>query len=175
MHYTGMRWGEVTGLEAASIQPGRIRIWWQLAEVNGVFVKIPPKYGSRRAIDIAPFLSQMLAAHLQATEGRRVLLPPAGRHADVRGKQARIPGSAPQELSGRGSQDGGGAHQRRSGYAAWIFKPAATGWYPQRQPQPAHPVPVAAAVAGRPRTGEERPRPSRGLLDADPARFQPHS
>src|SRR5215469_13745523 len=55
MHYTGMRWGEVTGLEAASIQPGSIRIWWQLAEVNGVFVRIPPKYGSRRTIDTAPF------------------------------------------------------------------------------------------------------------------------
>ena len=36
-------------------------------------------------------------------------------------------------------------HQRRSGYTAWIFKPAATGWYPQRKPQPAHPVPVTAA------------------------------
>jgi hypothetical protein len=35
MHYTGMRWGEVTGLEASNVKPGSIRIWWQLAEVNG--------------------------------------------------------------------------------------------------------------------------------------------
>ena len=51
---------------------------------------------------------------------------------------------------GKGQPDDGnhnarrGGHQRRSGYAAWIFKPAATGWYPQRKPQPAHPVPVTA-------------------------------
>ena len=70
MHYTGMRWGEVTGLEAPSVKPGSIRIWWQLAEVNGVFVKIPPKYGSRRTIDIASFLWDLISAHLRGTEGR---------------------------------------------------------------------------------------------------------
>ena len=57
-HYTGMRWGEMVGLETPNVKRGSIRIWWQLAEVNGVFVKIPPKYGSRRTIDIAPFLSR---------------------------------------------------------------------------------------------------------------------
>lgn len=34
------------------------------------------------------------------------------------------------------------AHWRRSGHAAWIFTPAATGWYPPKAPQVAHPVPV---------------------------------
>ena len=48
MHYTGMRWGEATGLEASCVKPGSIRIWWQLAGVNGLSVKIPPKYGNRR-------------------------------------------------------------------------------------------------------------------------------
>lgn len=33
-------------------------------------------------------------------------------------------------------------HWRRSGHATWIFTPAATGWYPKKAPQPAHPVPV---------------------------------
>ncbi|MEV8476802.1 LacI family DNA-binding transcriptional regulator [Streptomyces sp. NPDC051173] len=36
------------------------------------------------------------------------------------------------------------AHPRRSGYATWIFQPAATGWYPKKAPQEAHPVPVLA-------------------------------
>jgi len=62
MHYTGMRWGEMIGLEAPSVKPASIRIWWQLAEVYGVFVKIPPKYRSRRTIDIAPFLWDLLSA-----------------------------------------------------------------------------------------------------------------
>ncbi|MGW1989676.1 LacI family DNA-binding transcriptional regulator [Embleya sp. NPDC001921] len=34
------------------------------------------------------------------------------------------------------------AHWRRSGHAAWIFTPAATGWYPPKAPAVAHPVPV---------------------------------
>lgn len=36
------------------------------------------------------------------------------------------------------------AHWRRSGHATWIFTPAATGWYPKKAPQEAHPVPVSA-------------------------------
>ncbi|WP_086777053.1 LacI family DNA-binding transcriptional regulator [Streptomyces griseus] len=36
------------------------------------------------------------------------------------------------------------AHWRRSGHATWIFTPAATGWYPKKAPQDAHPVPVTA-------------------------------
>jgi integrase len=36
------------------------------------------------------------------------------------------------------------AHWRRNGFATWLFQPAATGWYPTKAPQPAHPVPVLA-------------------------------
>jgi len=36
------------------------------------------------------------------------------------------------------------AHWRRTGFAAWLFQPAATGWYPRRAPNQAHPVPVMA-------------------------------
>jgi len=36
------------------------------------------------------------------------------------------------------------AHWRRTGFAAWLFQPAATGWYPRRAPKEAHPVPVLA-------------------------------
>jgi Bacterial regulatory proteins, lacI family len=36
------------------------------------------------------------------------------------------------------------AHWRRSGFATWLFQPAATGWYPKRGRQDAHPVPLVA-------------------------------
>jgi hypothetical protein len=34
------------------------------------------------------------------------------------------------------------AHWRRNGFATWLFKPAATGWYPSKAPSPARPVPI---------------------------------
>ncbi|MYZ36944.1 LacI family DNA-binding transcriptional regulator [Streptomyces sp. SID4917] len=37
------------------------------------------------------------------------------------------------------------AHWRRSGHAAWIFPPAATGWYPRRPLQPHHRLDAGAA------------------------------
>jgi integrase len=36
------------------------------------------------------------------------------------------------------------AHWRRTGFATWLFQPAATGWYPRRAPHDAHPVPLLA-------------------------------
>lgn len=36
------------------------------------------------------------------------------------------------------------AHWRRSGFATWIFQPAATGWFPPKSPQKARPVPLLA-------------------------------
>ncbi|GAA0676816.1 hypothetical protein GCM10010193_32540 [Kitasatospora atroaurantiaca] len=36
------------------------------------------------------------------------------------------------------------AHWRRNGFATWLFHPAATGWYPKKSPEEAHPVPVLA-------------------------------
>ena len=36
------------------------------------------------------------------------------------------------------------AHWRRNGFTTWLFRPAATGWYPAKAPQQAHPVPVLA-------------------------------
>jgi hypothetical protein len=41
-----------------------------------------------------------------------------------------------------GLPGGVSAHWRRNGFTTWLFRPAATGWYPPKAPQPAHPVPV---------------------------------
>lgn len=38
----------------------------------------------------------------------------------------------------------GAAHWRRSGFAAWVFTPATSGWFPPKAPQPRRPVPVCA-------------------------------
>ena len=46
-----------------------------------------------------------------------------------------VPTGATRELA---------AHWRRTGFAAWLFQPAATGWYPRRAPKEAPPVPVLA-------------------------------
>lgn len=35
-------------------------------------------------------------------------------------------------------------HWRRTGFATWLFQPAATGWYPKKSPQPARLVPLLA-------------------------------
>lgn len=39
---------------------------------------------------------------------------------------------------------GDGVHWRRSGFATWIFEPAASGWYPKKAPYDRRPVPVSA-------------------------------
>jgi integrase len=143
-HYTGMRWGEMVGLEAPNVKRGSIRIWWQLAEVNGVFVKIPPKYGSRRTIDIAPFLWDLLSAHMRATEDRECSCDRTSGAPLCDGARHVFLGRPKQRAGDSRLEAHKGVHQRRSGYAAWIFKPAATGWYPARKPWPVRPVPVTA-------------------------------
>jgi integrase len=143
-HYTGMRWGELIGLEAPNVKPDHIRIWWQLAEVNGVFVKIPPKYGSRRTIDIAPFLGDLLSAHMRATDGRDCACDRTSGTPSCEGTRHVFLGRPKDPAGGSNREGRRGVHQRRSGYATWIFKPAAAGWYPARKPRPAHPVPVTA-------------------------------
>jgi hypothetical protein len=34
------------------------------------------------------------------------------------------------------------AHWRRNGFTTWLFRPAASGWYPRKAPQEARPVPI---------------------------------
>lgn len=49
--YTGMRWGEVVGLETEFVRPDHVRVEWQLYELDsGEFVRCPPKDDSYRNI-----------------------------------------------------------------------------------------------------------------------------
>lgn len=63
---------------------------------------------------------------------------PEGTRAKVLGAIAELSyfrGGAPQATA---------AHWRRGGFATWLFRPAATGWHPQRAPAAPHPVPLLA-------------------------------
>jgi integrase len=69
MGFTGMRWGEVVGLEVSYVRPAAVRVEWQLYELdNGTLLRCPPKDESRRTIDLPDWLSALLADHIRRTE-----------------------------------------------------------------------------------------------------------
>ncbi len=119
--YTGMRWGETTGLERDLLRPGLINVEWQLREVSGRFCRLPPKDDSYRStnvepltpVDLPPFLAGLLAAQ-------------AGKHARQRCTCAAEHGGSGRYLFL--GPDGG--HHRNSNYARRIFRPACDGRHP---------------------------------------------
>lgn len=68
--YTGMRWGEIVGLETEFVRPnsGSVRVEWQLAELDsGELERCPPKDDSYRTLDIPEWLATLLADHIART------------------------------------------------------------------------------------------------------------
>lgn len=94
MAYTGMRWGELVGLETEYVRPGAVRVEWQLYELdNGQLVRCPPKDDSYRTIDLPGWLYDLVAAHIMRTgpsacpcHGRRYVF--RGRGSAGRGQSA---------------------------------------------------------------------------------------
>ena len=135
MAFTGLRWGEVTGLQASYVRaPDHrrghhyIRVEWQLIELSGKFYLAPPKDGSRRDVDIPEWLYELLA-RLKSTARRcRCQQRPDGKSACGSDEAFMFLGRE-------------GGHARRSNYASRIFRPACDGSYP----------------ADKPRRGYERP------------------
>jgi integrase len=182
--YTGMRWGEVVGLETqyARQESRAFRIEWQLYELdNGEFSRCPPKDDSFRTVDSPPFLSRLVGEHIARTKptpcpchgltyvysgrgvgGSRRPGPTLRQVAELAGVStgtvsnvlnrpemvaAKTRTTVEKAIAEVGFVRQVGptreaAHWRRSGHAAWIFTPAATGWYPKKAPNDAHPVPV---------------------------------
>ncbi|MDH6216678.1 LacI family DNA-binding transcriptional regulator [Streptomyces pseudovenezuelae] len=67
--YTGMRWGEIVGLETEFARPGAVRVEWQLYELDtGELVRCPPKDDSYRTIDAMDWLSALVANHVARTK-----------------------------------------------------------------------------------------------------------
>ncbi|MBT2425163.1 MULTISPECIES: LacI family DNA-binding transcriptional regulator [Streptomyces] len=67
--YTGMRWGEIVGLETEFARPGSVRVEWQLYELDsGEMVRCPPKDDSYRTLDSMDWLSALVANHVARTK-----------------------------------------------------------------------------------------------------------
>ncbi|WP_219910738.1 LacI family DNA-binding transcriptional regulator [Saccharothrix carnea] len=63
--FTGMRWGELVGLECDYVREASIRVEWQLYELDtGELHRCPPKDDSHRTIDIPQWHAELLTAHL---------------------------------------------------------------------------------------------------------------
>ncbi len=151
MAFTGLRWGEATGLQASYVRgPDRrrnhfyIRVEWQLVELNGKFYLAPPKEGSRRDVDIPGWLFALL----ERVKARRCRCPRRDDGTSACGTR--------EAFVFLGAEAG---HARRSNYASRIFRPAADGVYPaekrrrgyhtgrwrvhcSREPFPGIPVPM---------------------------------
>lgn len=68
MGFTGMRWGEIVGLETEFVRPKSVRVEWQLYELDtGELHRCPPKDDSHRTIDIPDWLAGLLAGHVART------------------------------------------------------------------------------------------------------------
>lgn len=182
--FTGIRWGELVGLESEFVRNGSIRVEWQLYELDsGVMHRCPPKDGSHRTIDTPDWLTELVAGHLTRTRpqpcachGRKYVFrghrsangaarAPGPKLIDVARRAGVSTGTVsttynhPEAVTDatrakveqaaadlgylRGFQGGQlSAHWRRNGFTTWLFRPAATGWYPAKAPQPTHPVPI---------------------------------
>ncbi|MFI7001397.1 hypothetical protein [Nocardia sp. NPDC050175] len=69
--FTGIRSGELWGLELDYVRTEQIRIEHQLASVGSRLIQCPPKDESRRYIDWPDFLRSMVAAHVARTNPQR--------------------------------------------------------------------------------------------------------
>ncbi|MER7275846.1 LacI family DNA-binding transcriptional regulator [Dactylosporangium sp. NPDC000244] len=172
--FTGMRWGELVGLEKEFIRPGEVRIEWQLYELDsGEMHRCPPKDDSRRTAVVPDWLTGLLraqSARLCACHGRAYVF--SGHRSangavrevgpklvDVARRAGVSTGTVSAVLNERdsvaaatrekvaaaiadlGYVRGGvtgtvAAHWRRTGFATWLFQPAATGRYPGKNSRP---------------------------------------
>ena len=154
--YTGMRWGETTGLERDLMTPTLINVEWQLHEIKGRFYRLPPKDDSYRSTNWDPFVPVDIPGFLAA-----LLAAQADKHPRLRCGCFREHGGTGHYLF-YGPE---GGHYRRSNFARRIFRPACDGRYPPANGRPGNLVvtdatswpgtPVASwppAMPGRPFT-----------------------
>ena len=162
--YTGLRFGEVIGLEREHVQRDEIHVEWQLREIRSAFHRLPPKDDSYRSpnwepclpVDLPPFLAELLARQIQTQPRQRC--------------------ACAEEHGGTGHYvflglDGG--HCRRSNYARRVFRPACDGRYHPGMGKPARlviadasawpGVPVATWPSAQPGSGAFTPPRGRGI------------
>lgn len=135
--YTGLRWGEIIGLEHNYLHRGEIRVEWQIREVGGKFYRLPPKDDSYRSpdwepclpVDLPPFLAVLLARQAESCSSRRCACVP--EHAG----SGRYVFPSPD-----------GHHHRRSNYGRRVFRPACDGRYEPVNGRPPRIVTVNATT-----------------------------
>ena len=135
MAYTGMRWSEAMGLPPECVHKATLDIDWKLYELNSRFYRGRPKDGSIRTADLPPFLAELLTWHLDVNPRRKCTC-----------RNTEPPWCPGGEYVFLGQRN---AHHRRSNYGTRIVRPAADGWYPQRQGRygrPAAPVLVDSSA-----------------------------
>lgn len=182
--FTGMRFGEMVGLETRFVRSDAIRIEWQLYELDtGELVRCPPKDDSYRTVFIPSWLVALVREHIAAAAPKacachgftyvfsghraanKAAQRPGPKLVDVARRAGVAVGTVSNVLNGRvwvsdGTREkvesairdlgyvrgtSGGelaAHQRRSGFATWLFQPAVTGKYPKKAPLLPRPVPI---------------------------------
>jgi integrase len=70
--FTGLRWGELVGLETRYVRPDSVRVDWQLYELDtGELHRCPPKDDSYRTVYVPAWLGSLLTAQV----GRRPATP----------------------------------------------------------------------------------------------------
>lgn len=135
--YTGMRSRELIGLERRAINGDRLKIDWQLTEHTARLERERPKHDSRRAIDLSPFLVELLGQEMRRHNG-------ACRCSDHKGGPYVIgPGPKTPHLNSVTTNN-------------W-FRAAACSRYYSRTAKDYVPVPVTAGpFVGEPTAGRRR-------------------
>jgi integrase len=141
--YTGMRWGELVGLEREYIwfDGKALRVEWQLMQRDdGTFEKLPPKYGSRRTLLLPPFLTVLLRDFLATLPEDQIylFLRPDGCHPRrqwfnesvfkpaIAGREASSRGKSMPRLDAVPDAAGMTPHGFRHGHKVWIDEDGAT-------------------------------------------------
>ncbi len=123
------------GLSPRCVHKAMIDINWKLYELNSRFYRGRPKDGSIRPADLPPFLAELLTWHLDTNPRRKCTC-----------RNTEPPWCPGGEYVFLGQRNG---HHRRSNYGPRIVRPAADGWYPERQGRygrPAAPVLVDSSA-----------------------------
>ncbi len=91
--FTGIRWGELVGLEAKYVRPSGIRVEWQLYELdNGQLHRSPPKDESRRTVAAPRWLLGLLADQAAASRRSRACATVCGTCSAGTVRSTGLPG-----------------------------------------------------------------------------------
>lgn len=191
--YTGLRWGEVVGLQRSYVRMDRLRVEHQIYELpDSTFVLCPPKEDSYRYVDLPGFLVDLLSEHMVRRRSSPTVLLEDGEVCACVRPESGTPGhpggqfvftGRPTKRAAPGGKEKAKEervermtpHWRRSGFASMVFTPAAEGHYPPKAPRPRRPVPYTGTVPpGEPVRGRAYLERADGTWDPVVPDLTPH-